>query len=178
MQRARPGGGDAPSSLLLQEALRTLGLGLEVAKVPRAELAIDGQGIAVETTTVYGRRVYSWSDLESQARAQQGHRRAQPRAAPWMDPAALTRWSVLLRIVGQLLDAHGTRACIIRAAPAPADDPPAFAVEATADERVLVDTEDVRMQLLRLRAQVDTRQTAAAAAALPRRPWWAIWRRN
>ncbi len=160
----------------LQEALRTLGLGLEVAQVRRADIVIGPAGIDVDTPGEYGHRTYDWSDLESQSRAQQRHRRPTPRPAPWMDPAALTRWSVLLRVIGQLLDAQAIRSCSMQVAIASGDDPQTCRVTVTADGRIVVDEEQVQLQLLRLRTRyVDAR---AAGSAGPRRPWWAIWRRD
>ncbi len=160
----------------LQEALRTLGLALEVSRVPRVEMVVDAQGVTIETTTAFGVRRYTWQEIEVQSRAQQQHRRATGRPAPWMDPMALTRWSVLLRVVGQMLDAQGVGECVIHAAPAPADAPEACRVQVRVGQRVIVDSEAVRLHLLRLR----TRQSEAApqAAVASARPWWAFWRRS
>ncbi|HZS02589.1 MAG TPA: hypothetical protein VFE37_27995 [Chloroflexota bacterium] len=161
----------------LQEALRTVGLGLDVGKVARVELTIDQAGIHVMTTSAYGVRSYAWEEIKTQSRAQQEHRRAQPRAAPWMDPAALTRWSVLLRVVGQLLDAQGVSNCVIDATVASPDAPESCRVQVTAEGRAVLDGEAVRLQLLRLRTRhVEARTQAPAAPAA--RPWWAFWRRD
>jgi hypothetical protein len=163
-------------SMSMQEALRTLGLSLEVAKVRRAEITIGVEGIEVDASGEYGHRIYAWSDLGSQSRAQQRHRRPQARPAPWMDPAALTRWSVFLRVVGQLLDSQEIRHCVIQAAVAPVDAPQDCRVEVNIGGRTVVDEEQVQLQLLRLRTRyVDARASGPGSS---RRPWWAIWRRD
>jgi hypothetical protein len=169
--------GPAATGLIsLQEALRTLGLGLEVAKVLRAEIVIGNTGIDIDTPSEYGHRAYAWSDLDSQSRAQQRHRRSIPRSAPWMDPAALTRWSVLLRVIGQLLDAQGIRECTMQVSVASPDDPQECRVTVKTNGKVVVDNEQVQLQLLRLRTRyVDARAADPPAA---RRPWWAVWRRD
>ena len=119
----------------------------------------------------------TWHEIEAQSRSQQEHRRNQPRPAPWMDPAALTRWSVLLRVVGQLLDAQGVSDCVIDAAVASEDAPEGCRVQVTADDRVVLDSEAVRLQLLRLRTKyIEARDCAPEPA--PERPWWAFWRRE
>ncbi len=167
--------GGAPVSL--QEALRTVGLGLEVSRVSRVELTIETAGVMINTTTTYGVRKYSWQEIETQSRAQQGHRRPQPRAAPWVDAAALTRWSVLLRIVGQLLDQQGVGDCVVQASVAPSDDPEACRVQVVADDRIVLDGEAVRRQLRQLRTKyVEAR--AQVAPPPPSRPWWAFWRKE
>jgi hypothetical protein len=160
----------------MQEALRTLGLGLEVGKVRRTDIVVHAGGIEVDARGEYGHRIYDWNDLESQSRAQQRHRRPQARPAPWMDPAALTRWSVLLRVVGQLLDAQEIRECHIQAAVATPDSPQECRVEVVSGGKVVVDEEQVQLHLLRLRTRHVDRRSAEASG--DRRPWWAIWRRD
>jgi hypothetical protein len=161
----------------LQDALRTIGLGLEVNKVTRIELTIAPSGVTVGTTSTYGVRKYAWSELETQSRAQQGSRRTSTRAAPWLDPAALTRWSVLLRIVGQLLDQQGVGECMVEASIASPEEPEACRARVTADGRVVLDSEAVRLQLLRLRTKhIEARERAPAEP--PARPWWAFWRKE
>jgi hypothetical protein len=120
MQRYTPRRARSVGPVSLQEALRTVGLGLEVNKVSHVELTITLSGIQLGTTSTYGVRNYTWHEIHSQSRSQQEHRRVQSRPAPWLDPAALTRWSVLLRVVGQLLDAQGVSDCVIDAAVATA----------------------------------------------------------
>jgi hypothetical protein len=75
----------APSSLSvdrsldllpLPEALRTVGVGLEIASAPRAKLTVDPVGIVVVTEAAYGQREYRWSELERQSHAQQSARGA------------------------------------------------------------------------------------------------------
>ncbi len=176
MNQSNSLGPPATNLISLQEALRTLGLGLEVAKVRRADIVVTSTGIDVDTPGEYGHRTYDWGDLGSQSRAQQRHRRPTPRAASWMDPAALTRWSVLLRVIGQLLDAQGIRECTMQVSVATPDDPQECRVTVRANGRVMVDNEQVQLQLLRLRTRyVDARAVEPPPA---RRPWWAIWRRD
>lgn len=175
MQSYPPQGPRSVMPLPLQEALRTVGLALEVGRVPRVQIVVDAQGVTIETTTAFGVRRYTWQEIEVQSRAQQQHRRASGRPAPWMDPMAVTRWSVLLRLVGRLLDTRGVGECVIDAAPAPANAPEACRVQVRVGQRVIVDSEAVRLHLLRLR----TRQSEAApqVAVASARPWWAFWRR-
>jgi hypothetical protein len=94
-----------------------------------------------------------------------------------MDPAALTRWSVLLRVVGQLLDAQGVSDCEIDAAVASPDSPEGCRVQVTTDGRTVLDSEAVRLQLLRLRTRyIEARDRAPEPE--PSRPWWAFWRKS
>jgi hypothetical protein len=177
MQRYTPRRARSVGPVSLQEALRTVGLGLEVAKVGRVVLTVNLAGIQVATTSAYGVRNYTWHELEAQSRSQQEHRRAQPRPAPWMDPAALTRWSVVLRVIGQLLDAQGVSDCVIDAAVASEDAPEGCRVQVTAEDRVVLDSEAVRLQLLRLRTKyIEARDRTPAESS--DRPWWAFWRRE
>jgi hypothetical protein len=101
---------DAPmvpaTQLPLQEVLRTLGLGLEAAGVRSAELVIDADGVGLFATSEYGQRRYDWEEIASESRTHQGRRRPGTLPPAWMDPWALTRWSVLLRVAGLLLDAQ------------------------------------------------------------------------
>jgi hypothetical protein len=99
----------------LQEALRVIGQTLEVQQVPRVGLSIGSDGIVVGTTANYPYRQYTWADLAVQSRTQAELRRPVGRRAFW-DPRDLTRWSVLLRVTGSLLDARGVRRCTIQAA--------------------------------------------------------------
>jgi hypothetical protein len=177
MQRYTPRRARSVGPVSLQEALRTVGLGLEVNKVSRVELTINLSGIQIATTSAYGVRNYTWQEIEAQSRSQQEHRRAQPRPAPWMDPAALTRWSVLLRVVGQLLDAQGVSDCVIDAGVASVDSPEGCRVQVTAEGRAVLDSEAVRLQLLRLRTRyIEARDRAPEGET--GRPWWAFWRRE
>ena len=177
MQRYTPRRPRSVGPLSLKEALRTLGLGLEVNKVSRVELTINLSGIQMAATSAYSVRNYTWHEIQAQSRAQQEHRRAQPRAAPWMDPAALTRWSVLLQVVRHLLDAQGVSECAIDAAVALPDSPEGCRVQATAEGRAVLDSEAVRLQLFRLRTKyIEVRDRAPELEAS--RPWWAFWRRE
>jgi hypothetical protein len=177
MQQNLPRGGRSAGPVSLQAALRTVGLGLEVSQVGRVEITITMSGLQIVTTTGYGVRHYSWQEIDAQSRSQQEHRRAQPRSAPWMDPTALTRWSVLLRVIGQLLDAQGVADCVIDAAVAPPEAPENCRVQVIAEGQVVLDSEAVRLQLLRLRTTyIDARERTPQPVA--QHPWWAFWRRN
>jgi hypothetical protein len=158
----------------MQEALRTLGLGLEVQKVRRVEIQATPRGFELDAQGEYGHHHYDWSDIESQSRAQQKHRRSQQGPAPWMDPVALTRWSVLLRVVGQLLDAQEIHDYEIHATVATPAAPQDFALDVQVNGRSILDEEQVQFQLLQLRTcYVDHRAVAPRPSA--RRPWWATW---
>src|SRR4051812_18851123 len=60
----------------LQDALRTIGYGLEASRVRRARLALNAGGIVVETTGAYAVRSYTWDDLAVQVRVQRALRQA------------------------------------------------------------------------------------------------------
>jgi hypothetical protein len=122
--------------LPLQEALRVIGQTLEVQHVPRVRLSIEPDGIVVGTTAAYTYRQYSWADLAVQSRTQAEFRRPARRGASW-DPSDLTRWSVLLRVTGSLLDARGVRTCTIQAAVG--DTPAECALAVHAAGKLLLD---------------------------------------
>jgi hypothetical protein len=177
MQSHRPRARRTTAPLSMQEAMRTIGLGPEVNKVTRVEIAIDSAGVTINTNSTYGVRKYSWQEIQAQSRAQQADRRARSRAALWMDPIALTRWSVLLRIVGQLLDQQGIGECVVEAAIASPDEPEAWRAQVIADDQVVLDSEAVRLQLLRLRTRhVEAREKGPLPAT--DRPWWAFWQKK
>ena len=159
--------------LPLPEALRTVGLGLEVASVPRAKLTVDPVGIVVATEAPYGQREYRWSELDRQSRARQSARGTT--TSPSADPTTLTRWSVLLRVIGHLLDGRGVHYCVVEAAVAPADDPWDCDPRVAVGGKTVLDADLVRSYARWLRScNVDPRQ----ADLLPEpRPWWAIWRK-
>jgi hypothetical protein len=128
----------------LSDALRTVGLWLEVSAAPHARLTLDAEGVYVNPAGGHGDRWYSWADLAGRARALQAGRRPAATAAPWLKPFALSRWSVLLRHVGQLLAAEGVQGCTIEAAVAPADRPLDCRVQARVNGEIILDTEAVR----------------------------------
>jgi hypothetical protein len=169
---------DAPmvpaTQLPLQEVLRTLGLGLEAAKVRRAELVIDADGVSVFGTGDYGQRRYDWAEIASQSRTQQGQRRPGTRPPPWMDPWALSRWSVLLRVTGLLLDAQGVRACSIEAAVAVAETNAACQLVVVAGGREVLDAAALQEHIQWLRLRRGTSYVPAEPP--PKRSWWARWR--
>ncbi len=66
---------------------------------------------------------------------------------------------------------------MIDAAVAPPDRPERCRVQVTVDDRVVLDSEAVRLQLLRLRTKyIEARERAPEPAG--DRPWWAFWRRE
>jgi hypothetical protein len=156
------------TSLPLQDVLRTIGYGLEASRVRRARLQLNAVGIVVETTGAYAVRSYTWDDLAVQVRIQRGLR--QP-SAPATDPWTLTRWSVLLRATGLLLDAHGVRRGEIEAAVAPPDAPRACQLTVRVDDHVVFTAAAIheRLEWLRLRHAADRSQPPAPAGT--RRRW-------
>jgi hypothetical protein len=94
-------------------------------------------------------------------------------------PGRLTRWSVLLRLTGRLLDARGMQACRISAAVAPAAEPQTCELRVQVAEDTVLDADAVVAELQRLRSQHGIRRVGRAAglaaAAPPRQPWWARW---
>lgn len=160
--------------LTLQEALRTVGLSLEAGRVPRATLVLDEAGISVQTQVDYGCRTFSWADIAGLSRSQRAQRQATGQPPPWLDPLALTRWSVVLRVVGRLLDDRQLAACRIEAAPAPVGAPDGCAVLVTVGEQPVFDQAAVVECLEHLRA---LRQGRGESPRQPRGPWWAFWRR-
>jgi hypothetical protein len=164
----------------LAEALRTVGLTLETDGAHRATLVVGADGVIVESLPDGRRRVYTWDDVLAESERQREQRQAPGGAASWVAPQALTHWSALLRIVGQLLDTRRIGACTIDASVAPSHAPRDCQVRAIVDDQVLVDGDDVQMHL----TQVRTRQIALQQPPMPldydapRRPWWAFWRRD
>jgi hypothetical protein len=160
----------------LQDALRIIGLGLEVDHVPHATLRIDPAGILVDARGAYGRRSFCWEDLASQADSLQAGRRPRRLILASMDPWALTRWSVLLRGAGALLDleSHGT--CEIHAAVEAAEPLRESQLRVYVDGREMLGVEAVRENLLRLRLRREGGPPAQGGAPGHRsRPRWAFW---
>jgi hypothetical protein len=159
------------AGLSLDEALRTLAHGLDVGKVRRAELTVEATGVGITTNAEYGRRHYTWDNLASQSQAQRGYQRPKGGRPPWLEADAFTHWTVLLRVVGQMLEAKGVRNCLIDAMVATADAPDEWAVAVTVGDQRVLTADDVQFHLLRLRAGYTEHQAGSD------RPWWAIWRR-
>ncbi|HEY7067063.1 MAG TPA: hypothetical protein VII06_36715 [Chloroflexota bacterium] len=158
--------------LPLQDALRAIGYGLEASQVRRAHLLLDRAGITVETTGAYAVRTYSWDDLAVQVRVQQGLRHSANITA---DPWTLTRWSVLLRATGLLLDRQSIRAAAIDAAVAPPTSPRDCQLTVRMGERVVLTAEALHEQLewLRLHHVAEQPPLPAAHAA-----WWSRFRHH
>ncbi len=158
---------EAPA-LPLQEALRTIGNDLEARRAQQVRLAIDARGVKVDARGAQdGAWDWSWADLAARSRAQAAQRRT-PSQPPWQDPWALTRWPVLLRTTGLLLDTQGVRECIIEATLGP--NPETVALRVLVGEQEVLRRTEVGVQLWRLRAHHGPRAPA------PVRPWWAPWR--
>jgi hypothetical protein len=160
----------------LQDALRTIGVGLEASRVRRARLVLNAAGIVVETTGAYAVRSYTWDDLAVQVRVQRALRQA---GGPAADPWTLTRWSVLLRATGVLLDSQSIRACEIEAKVAPSDAPRDCQLTVRVGERVVFTAAAIheRLSWLRLRHAADRAEPAAqpVGALHVRRPRWLHW---
>jgi hypothetical protein len=105
------------SPLSIQEALRTIGNELESRRAAQVRLVLDASGVTVDTRGERdGYWRYDWADVVAASVIQVARRQPEQQPPPWMDPWALTRWSVLLRVTGLLLDAQNVRECIIEAA--------------------------------------------------------------
>jgi hypothetical protein len=90
----------------LEQALRTLGVQLDGLDVPDACFTIAPDGITVETENPDARQHYPWVALGEQAAALKQQRQDAPVPRPELDRGALTRWSILLRLVGTVLDSE------------------------------------------------------------------------
>ncbi|HLH26586.1 MAG TPA: hypothetical protein VK066_29035 [Chloroflexota bacterium] len=157
-------------ALSLQEALRTVGRVLEVRRPRCAYLTLDSLGVTVETPDDNQCRIYPWGDVARLSRAQLHYGRGQPsRHNP--DAWSLTRWSVLLRTAGQLLDVQRVAACRIEARIGSASHE--SEVRATADGEVVLETLAVQLHWLRLRTRFDGREPHGHPST---RPWWRRWR--
>ena len=82
---------------------------------------------------------------------------------------SLTRWTVLLRVVGQLLAAQGLRDCRIEATVGDASHE--AEVRVTVDGRVVLESLAVQLHWLRLRTRFDGRDAVAPGS---HRPWLAV----
>ncbi len=161
---------ELPGGLSLQGALGAIGQDLEERGIPYVQLTIGTLGVILETVHPYTQQEYSWGNLGLRTRAA-----PQAPLDTYVDLLALTHWPVLLRLVGDLLDADGVRGCVIEAQVAPPDDPTRCEVRATVGGEAIVTTEQVQEHLLRLRARA---AHAPPAPAHDRPPWWAFWRRT
>jgi hypothetical protein len=167
------------TELSLEETLRTVALALDASRTPRVRLTIEATGITLDAPATLGLRTYTWDALAREARCQQAQRAREARAVPWLDSWALTRWGVLLRLTGRLLDARGMRACRISAAVAPPAEPQTCELRVQVAEDTVLDADAVVAELQRLRGQHGIRRAGRAAGlaapAPPRQPWWARW---
>jgi hypothetical protein len=164
---------DLPAQVTLERALRVVGQDLEARGVTYAEVTIGLTGIVVETTGPYVRQEYPWGNLGIRLRSALAPDAAE--AAPWLDLLALTRWPVLLGLLGEFLDHRGRlRTSRIEAELAPVDKPTACQVRVTAADDVVLDTDGLQEYLLRLRARAAPLPEASPGVG-EKRPWWAFW---
>jgi hypothetical protein len=68
---------------------------------------VNAAGMTLQTTPVDGGRLYAWEEIIREAHAQRQARRPATETAIWLDAYAFTRWSVVLRVTGRLLDGGG-----------------------------------------------------------------------
>jgi hypothetical protein len=189
-----PPGAAAPSqppALLLQDALRTLGHGLETSTARRARFFVDESGIQVEARGGYGIRSYTWDDLLVQSHVMQSTRQPGDPQGTAPDPWTFTRWSVLLRVTGALLDLENVRACRIDASVQVDDPPQECRLRVVAGRRIVATTTVIQELLDALReatageawsdpgAPTAAERLAATRAAILARPhgrglrrWW------
>jgi hypothetical protein len=167
---------ELPPQLTLEEALRAVGQDLDGHGIAYIEVRLAPLGITVETTQPYARHEYSWGNLGIRIRSAAEQRASAAEREPWLDLLALTRWAVLLAVVGQLLDRRQrVRSYLIEAEVAPAEAPTACQVRVSVAGEPVLGTDEVQEQLLRLRARGTI---PAAPAPAPLRPWWAFWQRK
>jgi hypothetical protein len=159
--------------LPLEEALRTLGFGLERYEVLRlAQFTIDSTGILVDAASPYIHMLHIWNALIVESASQRQARQTMPLPAPDADLLALTRWSVLLRLVGVLLDTDRVRRCQLQVQVARLETPTTCDVQLQTDERVRPLNDDIQQLLLRRRAQYARCRANERDGLAPRRRWW------
>jgi hypothetical protein len=167
---------ELPPPLTLEEALRAVGQDLIPRGVSYAEIRLAPLGITVETTQPYTRQEYSWGNLGIRVGSPGERAATAAERDQWHDLLALTRWPVLLALVGHLLDRRQrVRSYLIEAEVAPEDRPTACQVRVSIGGEPLLGTEEVQEQLLRLRARGAVPPAPVSSAP---RPWWAFWRRK
>jgi hypothetical protein len=152
----------------LQEALRTLAPDLEPRRLSYVALTSDWDGITVETTDPYTSRLYAWGELMLRSHDLQKQRQDRPSPAPCLDLLALTRWPVLLRLVGRVLEDQRVRFCTIEAEVASAAEPTRFQVQVRVGDEVRSLTDEVQQQLLRNRARYANRHLEWQPSNRPR----------
>jgi hypothetical protein len=184
----------APSpatALSLQDALRTVGYSLEASATRRARFLVDASGVRIETRGAYGIRGYTWHDLLIQTQAMQNLRRSGGPRDPALDPWTFTRWSVLLRVTGALLDLGNVRDCRIDASVQVAAPPQECRLSVVVGRQIVATTTAIQELLDALReatgsetwsdpgAPTAAERLAATRAAILARPhgrglrrWW------
>jgi hypothetical protein len=155
----------------LQETLRIIGLELEARRPLSAQLTVDSAGVAVESGADHAGLRYAWADLAAQVEAERGHRHKGSTGRGQPDAGDLTRWSVLLRVIGQLLDAQGVRDCHIEAAPCLPVSPDLCRVTVTVGDHVVFREAAIEEQAMLLRAR-------RGASSSRQRGKWQFWRRG
>jgi hypothetical protein len=167
---------ELPPPLSLEAALRAVGQDLDGRGIAYAEVRLAPLGITVETTQPYARNDYSWGNLGIRLRSPADQRVLQEAQGAWFDLSALTRWAVLLAVIGQILDRRQrVRGYLIEAEVATADAPTECQVRVSVAGEPILGTEEVQEQLLRLRARG---LVPPPPPPPPPRPWWAFWQRK
>ncbi len=151
--------------LPLEEALRTIGAALDAPRIQQAQVTVGPDGIEVHADWMYGYRRYLWADVAGLSRGHAAQRRARPVPRPWLDSLSLTRWTVLLRVAGRLLDAQGIRACAIDAAVG--RTPETSTLRAWTGGQQVMDQTALSEEIVRLRREVFTSQSVATGAGAP-----------
>ena len=160
----------------LEQALRAIGPQLDRLAVPDACFTIAADRVTVDTGHGETREHYTWAALGEKAAAQKHNRQETPLPRPELDRAALTRWAVLLRPVGTVLDSERVQVGQLGVVPGTAADPTHCRVDWQVDGKTRSLREDVLFVLLRRRAQHRAAVASEAPAPeLPKPPWW--WRR-
>jgi hypothetical protein len=160
--------------LSLEEAFRTLGHQLDSQGASRVEFSVDATGVTLSTTPANEGRHYLWSEIVRQARVQRQARRGTTETATWLDGHAFTRWALVLRVTGRLLDASTVAQCRATLTIGATAPPRACEIQVCSDSGPLFGIDEVRGELLAIRARQGEAQQRALTAP---RPWWAAWRR-
>ncbi|HEY7061427.1 MAG TPA: hypothetical protein VII06_08115 [Chloroflexota bacterium] len=169
---------ELPPGITLEDALRLVGRDLDERGVPYVEIRIAPLGITVETAEPYSHQAYSWGYLGNRLHSARERGCSPPDATQLSDLLALTRWAVLLSLVGQILERRQRlRSYLIEAEVATPSAPTVCQVRVSAAGEPMLGTDEVQEQLLRARARA-TAAPAAIPPPPPRRPWWMFWRRG
>ena len=164
-------GGTRP--LTLEEAFRTLGQQLDSESPSCVVLSVNAAGVTLQRPPADEGLLYAWEEIVRKARAQRQARRAATETAIWLDAYAFTRWSLVLRVTGRLLDGGAVAQCRATITIGAAAPPRACNVQVCNESGPLFGTEEVRTEMLAVRRrQGEAKQRALTAP----RSWWAAWR--